>query len=229
MTTESQKMYQAIFYSKEEPNNLVDEWLKTDELIETVLDFEMFSKQLQQVIDDPHRWKWAIISLHSGIQGMMVLAIGNDLDVSREKDKERWLSWYRDRCKSNRGDELPQPDLKLANFLDLYKKIKDDKPPMKRYVNSQKFVPKGTQGRSIKLLNHLRNKFIHFTPKLWGLELGGLPATVSDCLEIAEFLAWESGNIIWYEHDLKKRLKAAFTSAHKSLSAVEKVYNGGTS
>lgn len=229
MTAESQKMYQAIFHLKKESNDLEDEWLKTDESVETVLDLEMFSEQLQRVIADPHRWKWAIISLHSGIQGMMVLAIGNDLDVSREEDKERWLSWYRDRCKSNRGGELPQPDLKLANFLDLYKKIKDDKPPMKRYVDSQQFVPKGTQGKSIKDLNRLRNKFIHFTPKLWGLELGGLPAIMSDCLEISEFLAWESGNIIWYKHDLKKRLKAAFTSAHKSLSAVEKVYNGGTS
>ncbi len=226
MTTESRKMYQAIFYSKEEPNDLENEWLKTDESVETVLDFEMLSEQLQQVIDDPHRWKWAIISLHSGIQGMMVLAIGNDLDVFREKDKERWLSWHKDRCKSNRIDELPQPDLKLANFLDLYKKIKDDKPRMKRYVDSQTFVPKGTQGRSIKLLHGLRNKFIHFTPKLWGLELGGLPAMASDCLEIAEFLAWESCNIIWPEQDLQERLKAAFTSAHKSLSALEKAYNG---
>ncbi len=229
MTAESQKMYQAIFHSKKESNDLDDEWLKTDESIETVLDFEMFSEQLQQVIDDPHRWKWAIISLHSGIQGMMVLAIGNDLDVFEEKDKERWLSWHRDRCKSNRIDELPQPDLKLANFLDLYKKIKDNKPSMKRYMDSQKFVPKGTQGKSIKDLNHLRNKFIHFTPKLWGLELGGLPTMASDCLEIAGFLAWESCNIIWPEQDLQERLRVAFTSAHKSLSALKKAYNKGRS
>lgn len=70
---------------------------------------------------------------------------------------------------------------------------------------------------------------MHFTPKRWILNREGLPAMASDCLEIAEFLAWESGNIIWYEHDLKKRLKIAFTSARKSLSAVEKEYNGGTS
>ena len=52
---------------------------------------------------------------------------------------------------------------------------------------------------------------------------------MSDCLEIAEFLAWESGNIIWHEQDLKERLKATFTSAHKSLSDIEKAYNGGKS
>ena len=215
----------AIFHPKEEPNNLEDEWLSTNEWIETVSDFEMFSEQLQRVIDDPRQWKWAIFALHSGIQGMMVLALegSHGLNVLREKDAERWLSW-------KEGDRSePEPRGKLAPFLNLYRKIKDDKYPMKRYGDSQQFVPTGTQGQSIKRLNHWRNKFVHFTPKLWVIELGGLPAIMSDCLEIAEFLAWESGNIIWYEHDLKKRLKAAFTSAHKSLSDIEKAYNGGTS
>ena len=224
---EIDQMYQAIVHNEEEPNDQEDEWLKTDEWIEAVSDFEMFSEQLQRVIANPHRWKWAIIALHGGIQGMMVLALegSHGLNVLHEKDAESWLSWY----EGDRSTESPPRDLKLANFLELYKKIKYDKPPMKRYADSQKFVPKGTQGKSIKLLNQLRNKFIHFTPKLWGLELGGLPAIMSDCLEIAEFLAWESGNIIWHEQDLKERLKATFTSAHKSLSDIEKAHNGGTS
>ena len=208
-----------------DPKNLDDEWLSTNEWIEAVSDFEMFSEQLQQVMANPHRWKWAIIALHGGIQGLMVLALegSHGLNVLREKDAERWLIWY----EGDRSTESPPRDLKLANFLDLYKKIKGDK--MLMYVHSQKFVPKGTQGKSIKDLNRLRNKVIHFTPKIWRLELGGLPAIMSDCLEIAEFLAWESGNLIWHEQDLKERLKAAFTSAHKSLSDIEKAYNGGTS
>ena len=220
---EIDQMYQAIFHPKEEPNDQED--LKADEWIEAVSDFEMFSEQLQRVIDDPRQWKWAIFALHIGIQGMMVLALegSHGLNVLREKDAERWLSW-------RKGDRRePEPRGKLAPFLDLYKKIKDDKPPMKRYADSQQFVPKGTQDKSIKLLHDLRNEFMHFTPKLWILDRGGLPAMALDCLEIAEFLAWESGNIIWYEHDLKKRLKIAFTSARKSLFAVEKEYNGGTS
>ena len=200
-----------------EPNDLEDEWLTTDESVEAVSDFEMFSEQLKRVIDDPCRWKWAIIALHSGIQGTMVLALkgSNGLNVLREKDKQRWLDWYR----GGRSDESHPRDLKLAGFLDLYKRIKGDK--MLIYICSQKFVPKGTQDRSIKLLNELRNKFIHFSPKIWGLELGGLPDMVSDCLEIAEFLAWKSGNILWLKQDLEERLKAAFASAHKSLSVLQ--------
>lgn len=199
-----------------DPKNLDDEWLSTNEWGEVVSDFVMFSEQLQRVIDDPHGWKWAIFALHSGIQGLMVLALtgSNGLNVLCEKDAKRWLRWYED----DRSDESRPRDLKLAGFLDLYKRIKGDR--MKMYVHSQKFVPKGTQGRSVKLLNELRNKIIHFTPKIWSLELGGLPDMVSDCLEIAEFLAWESGNVIWHKQDLQERLKAAFSSAHKSLCAL---------
>ena len=145
---------------------LDDGWLRTDEWIETVLDFEMFSEQLGQVTFDPHRWIWAIIALHRGIQGMMVLALkgSNDFKVLREKDVERWLSWYED----DRGDESP-PHAKLADFLDLYRKIKGDK--MLIYMHSQKFVPKGTQDFSIKHLHRLRNKIIHFKPQIWSLDL----------------------------------------------------------
>ena len=177
----------------------------------------MFSEQLQRVIDDRHRWKWAIIALHGGIQGMMVLALrgSNGLNVLREEDAKWWLDGYN----SGQSDELRPRDLKLADFLTLYKKIKGKR--MLMYTSSQKFVAKGTQGRSIKDLNCLRNDFIHFTPKVWALEPGELLDMVSDCLEIAEFLAWQSGNVLFPEQDLRERLEIAFTSARNSLSPLQ--------
>ena len=199
-----------------EPKNLEDEWLSTNELVETVTDFEMFSEQLQRAIDDHHRWKWAIIALHSGIQGMMVLALkgGDGLNVLRKEDSKRWLDWYND----GQSDESRPRDLKLADFLTLYKRIKGK--PILMYTRSQKFVARGTQGRSIKDLNRLRNDFIHFTPKVWALEPREFPAMVSDCLEIAEFLAWQSGNVFFPEQDLRERLEATFASARNSLSTL---------
>lgn len=199
-----------------EPDTPDDEWLSTNESAETVSDFEMFVEQLKQIANDPHRWKWAVIALHSGIQGMMVLALkgSNGLNVLREVDKERWFEWYRScRCEDSRPRNL-----KLASFLVLYRRIKGCR--MLMYVISRKFVPRGTQGRSIKQLNRLRNKFVHPTPRVWGLELAGLPAIAVDCLEIAEFLAWESGNVFWHKPDLRDRLDSAFKSAHKSLCAL---------
>ena len=200
----------------EESNDLESEWLSTTESVEAVSDFEMFSEQLRRVTADPHRWKWTIIALHSGVQGMMVLALkgSSGLNVLRREDKKRWLDSY----SGDQSDDSRPRDLKLAGFLTLYERIKGDE--MLLYTDSQKFVPKGTQGSSIKKLNRLRNEFVHFTPKVWALEAGGLPAILSDCLEISEFLARESGNVVFAEQDLRERLKAAFESARKSLATL---------
>jgi len=189
------------------------EWLITDGSVEAVSAFEVFEEELQRVTANPYRWKWAIISQHSGLQGMMVLALqgSHGLHVLRPEDARRWLEAH------DRGGPYPK-DLKLDDFLELYKKIKSDK--MLMYEHSQKFVPKGMQGGSVKLLNRLRNEFVHFTPRVWALELAGLPVMATDCLEIAEFLAWQSGNVFLREHDLTERLKAACASAHNFLGAL---------
>jgi len=93
----------------------------------------------------------------------------------------------------------------LDNYSNLYKKIKN---PIKIgfYIHSKPFKPSGTQGSSIKKLNSLRNDFVHFLPKIWILEVTGLPQIFLDCLNIIHFLRWECGNIIWYKSLAEKEL-----------------------
>ena len=195
-----------------------DGWLSTNESAETVSDFEMFAEQLNRITDDRHRWKWAIVALHSGLQGLMVLALkgSNGLNVLHKDDKTRWLEWYH----GDQSDKTRPRNLKLASVLQLYRRIKRCK--MRIYCGSRMFIPTETQDQSVGKLNALRNKFIHFTPKVWGLELAGLPAIASECLEIAEFLAWKSGNVMWHKPDMRDRLETAFQSAHKSLCTLRK-------
>jgi hypothetical protein len=50
-------------------------YLITDASVETVSSFEVFAEEIQRVASDAYRWKWVIIVLHSGLQGMMVLAL----------------------------------------------------------------------------------------------------------------------------------------------------------
>lgn len=195
-------------------------YLITDASVETVSAFEVFAEELQRVSADPYRWKWVIIALHGGLQGMMVLALqgSSGLHTLRPDAATRWLEAH------ERGGPYPE-DLKLDDFISLYKKIKSDLMIM--YVHSQKFVPKGTQGPSVKLLNRLRNEYIHFTPRVWVLELAGLPKMAVDCLNLAEFLAWQSHNVDWRETGLCERIKRAFESAHTSLTPLtKKSWNG---
>ena len=56
-----------------------------------------------------------------------------------------------------KGTKVPS-DL-LETFLGLYKKIKNVDLMEKRWAGGKRFIPKGTQGKSIKDLNYWRNRF----------------------------------------------------------------------
>jgi hypothetical protein len=83
--------------------------------------FETLSDDLHRVITDPYRWKWAILAMHSGLQGTMVLALqgSHGLHVLKPEDVTRWLEAH------EKGGPYPG-DLKLDDFLGLYKKIESD-------------------------------------------------------------------------------------------------------
>ncbi len=188
----------------------------TDTFVETVSALEASSDELARVLKDSYRWKWVILALHSALQGMMALALrgGNNLRMLKPKDARRWLDAYES------GAPLPA-DLKMDSFLNLYEKIKSE--TVLFYVTSKKFTPEGTQGKSIKDLNRLRNQFVHFTPCTLSLILNGLPEMTIDCLKIAVFLAYDSGNIDWPE-DLGGRLEKAFKTAAKAAQEIKEAY-----
>ena len=185
----------------------------TDEFEETVSALEATAHEFERVQADPYRWKWVILTLHSALQGMMVLALqgSNALGVLKPESKKRRLSAYES------GEPYPT-DLEMDYFLGLYRKIKRNND-MLLYCDSKRFIPKGTQGRSIKDLNHLRNRFVHFTPGRFKFP-HGLSRMMLDCLEIGWFLAWDSNNVGWQGRDnadeLAERAKKAFRTAAKA-------------
>lgn len=171
-------------------------WLRTDESREAVLAICMVKEMLNRVSDEPYYWKWVVLALHNALQGFMVLALqGSDgLRVLKDDCAKAWLDAY------ERGDgNYPEPRLK--SFLELYKGIKSDQ--MRIYGISRPFRPQGTQGRSVNLLNRLRNDFIHYTPKSWSLEISSLPMVVKDCIGVISFLAFESQNVVWHEESME--------------------------
>jgi len=194
----------------------MDLWLRTDETEEAISGLEMLAETAPSLIADPYRWKWVIISTHNALQGFMVLALrhGNGLLALKDEIAAQWLKAYRE------GGKYPVE--KLDNFLNLYKKVKSDR--MLCYGHSEKFKATPNHNRSVKKLNELRNEFIHFVPKGWSLELTGLPEICLDCLDVIEFLGWESGNIIFYEEVQQKRAMSALKEAKKVLTDIKQKY-----
>ena len=146
----------------------------------------------------------------------MVLALrGSDgLKPLKDKIAERWLIAH------ETSGEYPREE--LDSFLNLYKKIKSKQ--MLFFGHSKRFHPNGSQGKSIKKLNQLRNDFIHFLPQSWSLEVSGLPTICLDSLSVIEFLCWESGNITWYEDEKAVLVESYLEQIGQNLTSIQKYY-----
>jgi hypothetical protein len=185
-------------------------YFRTDTSEEAVSALEMFAESLGDVAGDPYRWKWSIIALHGAVQGFLVLGLrgSNNFDVLSPRSAEIWAAAV------NEGN-LPPADGRLDSLLGLYAKAKSDR--MLKYTTSKRLEPRGTQGASVKMLNSLRNDFIHFVPKRWSIEVTGLPLMCGDCLDLIEFLGWESGNVMWVDDGVQKRARRAVADARRQI------------
>lgn len=75
-----------------------DDYFATNDQELAVLDFEMFAEQLGLISRDPYRWKWVIISLHSGLQGLMVGVLKGSDKLGVYPDKYKGLITLSDIC-----------------------------------------------------------------------------------------------------------------------------------
>lgn len=193
-------------------------YLRTDEESEAVEALRMATDMLIQVPDSPSHWRWVIVALHNSVQGFMVLSLrhGNGLLALSSKSFQEWMDAYEN------DKPFPKKE-KLDSYSGLYKKVKSEDAG--QAGGNSRFIPTGTQGRSIKRLDALRNDFIHFTPKGWSLELDGLPEICRDALVLVSFLGWKSENIHWHSPDSKEQAQVAHYTFEKRLDDVQSLYS----
>lgn len=193
-------------------------WLITDSFAEVVSALEKLVDELHGVSAAVDRWKWVIIALHNSTQGMMVLALqgSHGLHVLNEKSAGKWLEAH------DKGAPYPE-HLKMDRFLDLYEKVKSN--VMLMHANSTKLTPRKGQDVSIRKLNEVRNQLVHFIPQVFVLDVLELPDLCLNCVDVAEFLAWRSGNVVWTEDKLKDRAKNACNAARQALVSLKQQYD----
>ncbi|MFC7369427.1 hypothetical protein [Vreelandella zhaodongensis] len=194
----------------------MENWLRTDELEESVSALRMMRDTALKVANDVYQWKWIVIASHNALQGFMVLALrnGNNLTVMPDKLAGKWLEAYR--------ADKPLPEERLDSFPNLYKKIKGE--DMERLVMSRCFTATAEQDRCVKKLQELRNDFIHFIPKGWSIEVSGLPSLCLAIIEIIEFLGWESFNVLWHNEGQREEAEAIITELKVTLDAINDQY-----
>jgi len=194
-------------------------WIRTNEQEEAVAALEAFTRFLPGVKTDPFEWRWAILSLHIALQGFMVVAIRDSAGLSPLPDDVAAK-----RLDAHRGGG-PKPKERLDTYPNLYEKIK--KANVAALVQGRPFVPSGTQGRSVKLLNQARNQFVHFLPAVWSLEITGLPHLCLDCLAIIEYLARDYRDLLWHREAYLQRIDTAAANARALLDGLQREYEGG--
>ena len=190
-----------------------ENWLHTDEKADLVSSLSMLDVALDQIEKDLSAWKWIVIATHSALQSAMAChlgAIGNSFLVAKQEDAEAWLKAHE--------DGTPYPEMMMDSFLNLYDKIKHQE------IYGYKFVPQGTQGKSIKKINAYRNEFIHFMPKGWSLEVSGLPNMCKDCLDVINELDEHTLNIRWHNDTQESSFRTLLISCLEKLRCLKGKY-----
>ena len=162
------------------------------------LDFlEQGCKFIKDTEVNPLSWKWVIISLHGALYGFAICACKgtNPKSVTFET------------IKSN----------KLVNFWEALKKCQDPSY-MCMTINSKHLKLSEQQKESIEILTSVfRNNFEHYIPKLWSIEIHGLPRITIDVLDVISFLALETGNYVNLGTAQRKKVDTLIRKSKKIL------------
>jgi hypothetical protein len=187
----------------------VTEWLRTDEKKEAFEAMKLARQLLDNVDANPYYWKWVIVAIHSAMQATMVLALtgSSQLRVLSEKSAKEV---------GERQDAVRR----LADFMELYKRVKHQ-DTMNLFVHSKPLEASREMDSSVSYLHsNLRNKFEHFLPGGWSIEIDDLPYVVQRCVSAISFLALESGNIFWVDNPSREDLQGLLTDITKKLTAM---------
>lgn len=190
------------------------DWIDFDKISVAQTSLEMLLYCLKSVKNKPEYWQWIYITLHSAVQGYMVLALTgtNSLLTYSDECAKEWL-----RCYEN---ETVLPDCYLDKFMNLYKKIKSDRFLL--FLNSQKYQPTSSQKKNIKRLNDIRNTFVHYKIDLFMASQSDFPyEIVLDCLNFIEFLALKSNNIFWGEEENKSTVEKLLNDCRAVIQCSE--------
>lgn len=168
-------------------------YFQTDLLNDALDSMREAQFQIGVIRERPTAIKWATIALHSAVQGHMALLLhqGNGLNIMRDKDASAWL-------KAHYADEQYPLNGKMDSFMNLYSKIKRD-DCMRTFFDSVPFCPNG-HDESMRRLNDIRNRFVHFQIDGWTIETSGLHSIYSEAVDLVEF-ATNSVSFPWQWSD----------------------------
>lgn len=191
-------------------------YFHTEELRDFLDALEHTAECAKDVRRDIRQVKWLIISCRNAVQGACVCALdaaspSGLAPLSGTSAREMWH--YLD-VTSREDRHAPRPDPYLDNMLNLYRKVSGNRYLQVPVRRSQQLT------RDMKWLNQSRNKFIHFVPCGWSIELAGLPRIVLNACDVIEHLTLEHPVGWKFEwEDNPRMIKMALTEVREEIGA----------
>lgn len=167
-------------------------WLRLNELENAIDSLEMVSYFLEN-IKAQTKWKWAILALHQALYGFAISASSGFVQNAVTRPSKRY------------------PEGKLISIWEAIDFAKEPADTTSEFHNS--LVLSSDEEWAIKkLVDDFRNEFEHFNPKLWSVEVSGMPKIFSLIIRVVRFIALES-----------KRVNSSITDEQRIEAAIEKI------
>ncbi len=183
-------------------SSLERNWLRVT-VEKTALDsLKKVAQFIEHLSEDEMNWKWVIISLFDSLYAFAVAALtgGNYDRVTRQ----------------TKGGKL-----RLITFDEAIKRSCSDKH-MRLYGTSYTMILSASEKQSVCCLRSLRNDFIHFIPKLWFVEIEGLPEMSKNIIRLIKFLALESGNEIFLDDNQRAEVEGLVSESLTVLDSISR-------
>jgi hypothetical protein len=148
-----------------------------------------------------------IIATHSAAQGAMVCSIQDTTKTSilTEASAKKMLNWL----DVMQGDP---PVERLAEFGVLLAKFRDKYPSL---------LKQAEYDRIEKLHSVFRNKFSHFTPTSWSIEIEILIPLIESAAKLIEVAMAQGQVLIHTSGNSKRKLTANLNVTRKALGTIE--------
>ena len=154
-----------------------EQWYRTDEQRFALATAQFARQCFVSLRTDREQLPWTIIALHGATQAAMIAHLTGTagLGALSKTSAIELLS-------ALNGEGAYPDSLHVAPFLQLVRRLRSAKNQIE--VAGAPVELTGAELRSLKLLNALRNDFIHFSPRGWSLEISGLPVLGQACVTI---------------------------------------------
>lgn len=173
-------------------------WVRvTDEA--NALDYlERAASFIRETEDNPIAWKWVVLALHGALYGFAVSACkGTDYCTVVRRTKKG-------------AGHLVSLDAALRMCKDeAWMGTLHGGMPLKLSTNQEDSIR--------RLKQNLRNRFEHFSPGVWSIEIHGLPQIAIDVLEVISFLAVGTSRYQHLNQEQRRRVRSIVYRSKKLL------------